>query len=241
MDGPTIATMVAAGIAAAAALLSAWYAQRSERARHASAAEDLASRFREPLLQSAFNLQTRIYNIVRMNFFAKFAGDAARPSDRSYTLDNTLYLIGQYLCWVEILRRESQFLDPRSQARERAVADQLERVRDALASSTVGGPELRIFRGQQRAIGEMLLIPAAGSAPGWPKWDCMGYAQFVEQQGLERVARWFAPLRLDLEQLSGDPSPARARLTMVQHELLRLVELLDPEASRTSGRLRERL
>ena len=40
-------------------------------------AEDLAVRFREPLLQAIFNLETRIYNIVELGFLQRFLGDGA--------------------------------------------------------------------------------------------------------------------------------------------------------------------
>jgi hypothetical protein len=182
-----------------------------------------------------------MYNITRMDFL-RVIDSSERPGDREYAVDNTLYLVGQYLCWVEIVRRESQFLDPRSGEAERAVADQIERVRHAFASSE---PELsthlRIFRGQQRAIGEVMLEPVKRPQPGCPRWDCMGYARFIEQRQGEPLTRWFRPLVTDLEQMRADPQAGMKRCVLVQHELLALIQLLDPEAKRTSGRLRERL
>ncbi|EWT03222.1 hypothetical protein N865_01790 [Intrasporangium oryzae NRRL B-24470] len=241
MDASAVATIAAALVAALAALTSAWFAQRSAAASRMHTAEALAVKFREPLLQAAFNLQTRIYNILRQGFLRKFTTGPHPERDVAYSIDNTLYLFGQYFCWVEILRRESQFLDPRSRERERAVADQLEKIRDAFASSDVPGATLRIFRGEQRAIGEVLLEPAGGDGPGVARWDCMGYASFVERLGSERLDRWFSPLRADIEAIRSDPGLGRARLVLVQHALLTLVEILDPEAGRTSGRMRERL
>ena len=242
MEPGAVATVVAATVAAIAALLSARYARRSGESARLADADVIANKFREPLLQAAFNLQTRLYNIARLEFLQRFRAPGSRAEDLSYSIDNTLYLLGQYFCWVEILRRESQFLDPRSSERERAVADQLERVRNAFASSETPDPHLRIFRGQQRAIGEVLLdpIPPPGSS-GSPRWDCLGYAAFVERLGTARLTRWLRPVREDLEAIAQLPTAGRDRIVEVQHELLTLVDMLDPSAHRTSGRLRERL
>lgn len=241
MSASAIATIIAAVIAALAAVLSGWYAQQSVSSARRTAAEERAVRFREPLLQAAFNLQSRLYNIARKKLLQCFK-DEERPGDCEYTINNTLYLIGQYLCWVEIVRRESQFLDPASQEHEQALADQLERVREAFAVSDGVPRELRVFRGQQRAIGELMLEPvAAGAHPDWPRWDCMGFACFFERMDQAPLARWLLPLKTDLEAMRSDPTLGMERLTTIQHELIALVQLLDPAAQRTSGRMREPL
>ena len=46
-----------------------------------------------------------------------------------------LYLFGQYLGWVEIIRRESQYVDPRSRKNNRLIVEKLEHVRDCIAES----------------------------------------------------------------------------------------------------------
>ena len=128
MDPSAIATVLAALLAAAAAIVAGLYAQRAANAARLQTAVELADRFREPLLEAAFNLQTRLYNIVRQDFLRQYAGPASSANEREYAVENTLYLVGQYFCWVEIVRRESQFLEPRSREGARAVADQMERV-----------------------------------------------------------------------------------------------------------------
>jgi hypothetical protein len=241
VDAAAVGTVVAAVVAATAAVASAWYARRSAEAARRTEDDALARKFREPILQAAFNLQTRLYNIVRQGLLSRFRSTDPSSLDFDYAVTNTLYLLGQYLCWVEILRRESQFLDPRSRESEREIADQLERVRDSLATSDDGDSHLRIFRGQQRALGEMLLVPRPLGSAQSPRWECLGYAAFVERLPSTRFDRWFGPLREDLDAMARDPALGQTRLVEVQHELLQLIEILDPEAHRTSGRLRERL
>lgn len=234
-----IVSVVSAGIAASAAFASAWFTRRTIISERLAVADELAVRFREPLLQAAFNLQSRMYNIARLGFLERFMAETSPAEDREYAAENTLYLLGQYFCWVEILRRESQFLDPRNRARNRAVADQLEKVRDVFASSEIPELVFRIFRGEQRAIGEVMLTPT--EAPRGPCWECVGYAAFVRQRGDAENDRWFRRTRDDLDVLLKEPGRHRERLVLVQHALLDLVDVLDPNGERVSMGMRERL
>jgi hypothetical protein len=235
MSTTSIVAIVVAAISAIAALFSAWLATHTVRSERLAAADQIALRFREPLLQAAFNLQSRIYNVVNQHFLDRFARSSSPTHEREYAFENTLYLVGQYFCWVEVLRRESQFLDPRSDARNREVAQRLERVRDVFAASDEQ-PEtvFRLFRGEQRAIGEVMLDPTNSTVTGLPRWDCVGYASFVERVSEEPMSRWFNRLRADLDILASE-STRTARLIEIQHALLDLIRSLDPKAERVSA------
>ena len=75
---------------------------------------------------AAYELQGRLYNVLKFNFLPKYylAGDEAQ---KDYALQNTLYVVGQYFGWSEILRREIQFLRFSDSERTRAVADRQRR------------------------------------------------------------------------------------------------------------------
>lgn len=57
-----------------------------------------------PLLRSAYDLQSRIYNVCLRDGFTG-------SRDPEYFRLNTLSLFGEFLAWLEIIRREIQFLD----------------------------------------------------------------------------------------------------------------------------------
>ncbi|HSL09319.1 MAG TPA: hypothetical protein VK887_15290, partial [Pseudonocardiaceae bacterium] len=57
-----LATIVAVLISTTGALVSVAISRRAAREERLSAAEELAKKFREPLLQAAYNLETKIYN-----------------------------------------------------------------------------------------------------------------------------------------------------------------------------------
>ena len=238
------ALVAGTAISVAGAVVSAFYAHRLRRSGQIEEADRLALRFREPMLQAAFNLQSRIYNIGRQGFLADFlAADHATEDEREYALRNTAYLVGQYLGWVEIIRRQSQYVDPRSRARNREIVQKVEEVRDVFAESRVlKDPTMRIFRGEQRAIGEVMMLPTDPSVPGLPRWEVKGYARFVAEHADEGIQRWFRRTENDLIVLAKDPGGAHSeRLIKVQHGLLDLIDVLDPEGDRVPMHHRKRL
>ncbi len=237
-----IIPVLAALISAVGAVVSVWYGHRATRGERMDAAEDLATRFREPLLQAAFNLQTRIYNIIELDFFGRFLGESNTKEDREYAELNTMYLFAQYFCWLEVLRRHAQFLDPRNDQTNRAVVGVLEAVRDAFADSiSIAEPTFRLFRGEQRALGEVMLVRVADPQPGAPRWECRGYAAFVEALEREQVTRWFRRLEEDIAVTARDRQGHDARLRVIQRRLMDILDVLDPDSRRVPSHLRKRV
>jgi hypothetical protein len=243
-DTSGVVSLAGAVISAAAAVTTVVLTRRaSVRDRRAAAAE-LALRYREPLLHAAFNLQTRLYNIASPThrFLERFLARGT-TAEAEYARLNTVYLLGQYLCWSEILRREGQFIDPVDLRRDREVMAAMEGVREVLSDSfTFTDPVLRVFRGEQRAIGEVLLTRTDNpSERVGPRLDCLGYAAFVKVQDDKDTARWFTTLLEDVDRLAGELDEHHDRLVALQHALLQLINLLDPNGDRVSAQLRQPL
>ena len=242
MQERLIATVVPALISMIGAVISLVFSRRAARTERLYAAEELATRFREPLLQAAFNLETRIYNIVELDFFGRFLGADSTDLEKEYAILNTMYVFAQYFCWVEILRRESQFIDPRNDQRNRAVVAGLEAVRDTFTDS-IGIQEkcFRLFRGEQRALGEMMLVPLEALRAGAPRWECLGYAPFVQSLEDEQMGRWFRSLREDIGEVAKNPGNRDGRLRLIQHRLMDIIDIVDPAAHKVPSQLRKRL
>jgi hypothetical protein len=125
--------ILAALIAAIAAIVSAVYSrqnqlsvvrlsaqlerQRLQEERRAEA-EQIMARLSEGLGQAAYDLQIRLYSILRQEFIGMHvkAGDERA---RSYVVNNTAFLIAQYFAWAELIRRDIQFLDSGESERTR--------------------------------------------------------------------------------------------------------------------------
>lgn len=232
-------------LAAAAALWSNRNVARlsselEERRRLAGAreqAEQLRARYRDPLLGAAFALQSRLYNIVAQGFLLRYM--RADRASREYATDNTLHLLAEYLAWVEIIRREIQFLDLGAEVANRAWLNALEDVRDALARDDLD-PTLRVFRGEQRAIGEMATVTLKDPAGG-RRHESLGYASFVERRREAELGRWFVKLEADLGLLVDEPQAHLERLILLQNGLIDVLEIFDPGCERFPAERRTRL
>ena len=219
--------IVVALIALAGALLSAGftlYAQlRTAAVQARRDAEAVLAKYREPLVLAAYDLQSRLFNILRQDFLGKYY---VRDCDgsREYAREHTLYLVGQYFAWTEIMRREIQFLRFEEVDETREIARLQSTIRDIFASDK---PELgrafMIWRGEQSALGERMIVVEDGQRL------CLGYASFVERAQDPSFRRWFERLARDLDAVAAEPN---RRLFELQHALVDLISALDPQRLR---------
>ena len=176
------------------------------RLERQQAGEDLIRQYREPLLLAAFELQARIYNIVQSGFVARHLG-SSDPEEGHYARASTLYRLGDYLGWIEVLRRGLQFLDLGEEKRTHELVERLD-VSSHTFSNTEWFPAsvFRIFRDEQRALGEIMLEPIEGELR---RYQCIGYATFVRRLDEDSgFARWFERLGREIDKLS-DPAPGQ--------------------------------
>ena len=241
-----ISAAVALGSAVLTALLGARAAKgrlqlqaeiEEQRAAQARQQErlNLMNHVRDPILWAAFDLQSRLYNIVAQGllFVYLIRGTAEQ---QAYVKQNTVFLFGQYLAWMEIIRRGIQFLDLGNKRENREVVNQFSRISDTLNSDGFPDALFCIFRGDQRAIGEIMI-----GAPIDGELSCIGYAEFCTKSDADPLfARWFISLSEGIDQLAGDDQ-WHPRLVALQNNLVDLINLLDPESIRFPDRHRSKL
>lgn len=189
-----------------------------------------------PSVALAFQLQSRLYNVCARSFLGVYLRSTI-AAERRYAEESTLWLVGQYLGWVEIFRREVQFLDLGSVERNRRLEELLSSIRLTLLTDELPGKAFRIFAADQRAIGE-LMISWRGEGES-ARGDCMGYAQFTRCLGDPEFARWFDQLRRELHAIVGVSCPERA--VLLQRSLVDLIEFLDAPQTRFPSNMLERL
>lgn len=221
------ASIIVAIIALAGAVLSgaiALYGQLHTATMTARReAEAVLARYREPLVDAAYELQSRLYNIVKLSFLKKYYVNGDDEQKR-YAVQNTLYVIAQYFGWSEILRREIQFLSFSDSKRTRTVSECQRDVLEAFQSdkSELGRPFL-VWRGEQRAIGEQMIERKDDQV------HVCGYASFVDMRD-PKLHSWLERLERDIAAIAADgPTP---RLQKLQHALVDLVRELDPNGIR---------
>ncbi|TCK25288.1 hypothetical protein [Pseudonocardia endophytica] len=196
--------------------------QRAANDRRAQTAE-LVRAYRNPLLRAAYDLQSRIWN---MHGGFRGRGD----TEHDYFVTNTLYVIAEFFGWLEIVRRELQFLDLADEQETGALKAELDRIQGTFAStSRRRRDDFYVYRGQQRAIGELMIVELAEPRPTGVRSTCLGYAAFVDRLDSPAFVRWLARPRDRIADLTG---PDLARLVEVQHALIDLIDRLDPDRVR---------
>jgi hypothetical protein len=226
-----VIALVSGAVALAAGALAVWGQFRSTRLsaklealrlgeQRRIESEKALSRYREPLARSAYDLQSRLYNILEQGLVRVYL-DKGNKRERSYVVENTTFLLAQYLAWTEIIRREIQFIDLGEDEQTRQLARLQDDIYSLLQTDGFGRP-FRIFAGEQRAIGESMICEGVRGL------ECVGYATFLD--GLAKFPdALLEPIREDVRNLSARLAEARPRLVALQNALIDLLAFLDPE------------
>jgi len=193
--------------------------ERDERLARQEA-EKIVSKFRDPLLNAAYDLQSRIYNILVLRFLPyKYTKGSAL--DKEYAVENTVFLVAQFLGWTELTRQEIQFIDLGNDDETRELRNLQDRIYGQFQTDGLG-KGFQLFAGNQRAIGE-LMIDRTRELP-----RCLGYATFLKNRD-ENIDHWLDPLREDVKKMAKNVQPYEKRLISIQHALIDLLMFLDPE------------
>ncbi len=227
MNVAVVVALLGGAFALAGAFMSTMGARAVERMktaydRQVKEVEDrkYTAIYSEPLARAAFDLQSRIYDIVRNNIAECYINnnDLRRTT---YFIENTTFLVAQFFCWMEMTRQEINFIQLRSVGETRALL----RCQDKIYAVWGAGDmpqEFRIFAGEQRAIGESLIRGESENT------TCMGYGAFLkafphgESSLIDHV-------RADVACLPSTLKFASERLTKIQHLLIDVIDVIDPD------------
>jgi hypothetical protein len=187
---------------------------------------NLMSYYRDPLLQAAADLRSRLITILAENFLSRFL-TGGEESQRFYARTYTMFVFAEFLCWVEILRQSVSFLDLGNDTRNARLMRHLSITRRVLFDSKMD-PLFRIHNGYQRALGEVMIRESDPSRPR--DKHCIGYAGFcIRLETDETFARWFEGLATDIAELAGRESARVDRLVTLTTALEELIDFLDPD------------
>jgi len=215
-----VGTVVTAGFAA-------WMTYYSDERKRRSATNKLLAKYRDPLLLAAYDLQSRIYNIETHGW--EYLGGRG-----NYLQSHTCFLIGQYLAWVYILRREALFTCFETESENMKLADQLKAIETQWSSS--GDDSIwELWRGQQIGIGELLTVEGNSG-----QLNCMGYVAFTAKWKDEEFRAWFSDIHTDINYVRAHRARSTAqgdiRLYRLQNLLADLIVILDKKGlERHSG------
>lgn len=181
-----VGTVTASGIAA-------WLAYYGEERKARREIDKILLKYRDPLLLSAQDLQARLYGICDQQVMEFMEMDGADEGPYQDTLFiYTAYVVGQYLSWYWILRRQAQFVafitntapkwwfwpGPRENGASTLV-QKLDKIRTVFTMDDHGDLEhsFILFKAHQIAIGEIMSIRDDASG----EYYCMGFATFTKK------------------------------------------------------------
>lgn len=206
----------------AAAGFTGWISYYLDQAKQRKATKALIHKYRDPLTLAAYDLQSRIWGLV--NKLLDYYEDEEKQ-ENIYVY--TAFLIGQYLSWTYILRRQAQFMRFSTEQTNQ----QLNRILDSITEQLsldrhLGEDPFMLWRGQQMAIGELMTMQEEGQL------YCMGFAAFSKKyHGDAEFKKWFLPIERGVNLLVDarrrQDQVATFRLRRLQHLLIDLVLLLD--------------
>ncbi|WP_041987163.1 MULTISPECIES: hypothetical protein [unclassified Streptomyces] len=234
-----LVTLLSAGVAVVSASVAAVLGYWQQRRLRTMEQRNLMDQYGASLAWAAFDLQSRLFNILRGHVLDRTPGAGAgflssflsrgTPEEGEYVRRSTVFVLAEYLGWVEMLRRDVQFLDLGRSRVNRDVMVKISEIGSALSQISADGNELRLFRTHQRAIGELMIH--AGGEPG--RRRCLGYVEFCARLDADEEFReWFRQPLDDVDRLADDAGPSFARIEGIQQQLIALVEVLDPKAVR---------
>jgi hypothetical protein len=209
-------------------------AQQQAQSRENSAL-DLMRTYQDSLLQAAQDLQSKLFNVLRLHLLRNFYFDGSF-SEKEYSVENTLYVVSGYLCWVEVIRREVQFLSAVQEQQSQRMMQSLGNVAEVFLTSNLPAT-FRIFRGEQRALGEIMMTSTDHNSN---RREPIGYAYFLKMRKDEEFSRWFRKLRMDIDDLANGGGNAE-RLVRLQNALVDLIDILDPEYVRVPQNIRSKV
>lgn len=179
--------------------------------------------YKFPLLHAANDLQSRFFNILEQRL-CEYYGQSDVVEHRNYVVNNTCFLIAQYFAWVEIIRKDIQFIELGSNDSARELSTLIDSIYSIFQSDSFD-EQLFIWAGEQRGLGELLIKTQEKES------YCIGYASFLDIfESTDNVL--FLSLKRKVTSLIDDPEIGYQRLVSLQNSLIDLMFFLDPSYGR---------
>jgi len=223
-----VGSLVAAGF-------TGWISFYIDQVKRRSETKALIHKYRDPLTLAAYDLQSRLWGLVQHNLLDYIENEDKKDLVYVYSA----FLVGQYLSWTYILRRQAQFMRFSTDKTNKQLNQILDTITGEFSLDRHQGEDpFMLWRGQQMAIGEVMTL-----AEEQGQLYCMGFAAFANKYHDDpKFKKWFQPIETGIALLvdarARSNPVATYRLRRLQHLLIDLVLLLDPDRA-SSGQYKQ--
>lgn len=236
METAIIVALTSSGVSGCLSVITAgitiYNQNRINRANQILEAKRKNQYYLEPLIRSAADLQSRIYNILKGDFIERYYyNENKRHQD--YVINNTMFLFSQFFAWTEAARIDVQFLSLKNNKKTKKLIELQDNIYSIIQTDKMG-PRFVFFAGEQRAIGEKMLKKSVGG------YECIGYGEFINSDMLKNDTL-FNELRKEVINMTKTISSYSLRLQTIQHALIELIDFLDPKKIKINDKIRTRI
>lgn len=186
----------------------------------------------EPLIRSAADLQSRIYNILVGGFIERYYHGGS-DRNQSYVINNTVFLMAQFFAWTEAARIDLQFLNLENDLKTRKLSELQSKIYSLMQTDSLG-THFMFFAGEQRAIGEQMLVKTDKG------YNCIGYGEFLKKDAFCNELL-FVEIKNEVINMTKNINNYRKRLKELQHALIDLLDYLDPHKIRINSSERSKI
>lgn len=186
----------------------------------------------EPLIRSAADLQSRIYNILEGGLIERYYHNGS-DRNQKYVINNTIFLVAQFFAWTEAARIDVQFINLENDLKTRKLSELQSKIYTLIQTDSLG-PHFVFFAGEQRAIGEQMLIKMDKG------YNCIGYGEFIKKDAFCNEFL-FEELKNEVVKMTENIQGYRVRLQKLQHALIDLLDYLDPNEVRINSNERSKI
>ncbi|NBL01167.1 MAG: lysogenic protein [Erysipelotrichia bacterium] len=186
----------------------------------------------EPLIRSAADLQSRIYNILVGGFIERYYHNG-NNRNQLYVINNTVFLMAQFFAWTEAARIDLQFLNLENDLKTRKLSELQSKIYSLMQTDSLG-PHFMFFAGEQRAIGEQMLVKIDKG------YNCIGYGEFLKKDAFCNELL-FTELKNEVIKMTENMNGYRERLKELQHALIDLLDYLDPHKVKINSSERSKI
>lgn len=226
MSAVLISSVISGAIALISIAISTYNQSRINKLHESLDARRKHQYYIEPLIRSASDLQSRIYNILEGGFIEGFY-NSGNKRQQDYVINNTVFLFSQFFAWTEAARIDIQYLSLEKNNKMREFIGLQNNISSLIQTDSLGH-YFMFFIGEQRAIAEKMLISTDAG------FDCIGYGGFTKANCFISEP-FFIDLNNEVLNMTNNIENYKKRLTKIQHALIDLINFLDPDMVRFHG------
>ena len=210
--------------------------QRLQRKREVIAVK---RKYATPILLAAEDLRRRLENIIKIIETIDHRNVFSVRDPPGYYYLSTLYVVGQFFGWVQILRRTVAYLDFTTTKETRKYERFLAAIEDGFSSPSLLGAASTsypadtqdhwVFTFQLQAIGSLMVDSETKQDR---TRDYISFCKAYSGSENKEFRRWFAPLSAMFQNLKAE-DPRFRRIVAIHAILNAFIEAVDPKHLRT--------